>query len=486
MGLRGMVSSWFGMSAAPAGNSKAETGAAFIRNAGGSTSADRNMNNLIFPRSFEQALVDLSTWKNAKALAEAAGYPMRTVMQNLYVKTMLNAHVRACVQRRKELTLLRDFVLCNENGEKDKKWTAYFEQQWFKQTVQNLILDAQAYGYTLISIGEIKENMPGKITSIKRWNISPDRMNVSTFEGTPFGYTWEEQPYKDWHLWVPTMQENGINNCGYGYLYEVAAVEILQRNNVQYNTDFIEMFAQPYRHLKTAALDEEEMAAKEKAMSEMGHNGYLITDLQDELTFLTDGSRGNGYKSYNDFDHRCKSDISKLIGGHANFIDSTTEPLAGGSQNSGGGDMTRETMGQSQVDQAKAAKRLIDGDFVANVVNEELIPKLRNLGVLIPSGLKFKYLNDSEERAITAQEADKNQKWATLSLTMAQGGLKMDPTFFTKVTGVPCTEIDVMPDKNVLKDPKEQAKGKDPLKDENMKREDKPKHTDSIKRIARK
>jgi hypothetical protein len=464
-----------GVPLAPATN--AQNAQAFIRTGGGSDKPSRNLSNVIFPTSFQQARIDLETWRNAKARAELAGWPFRDEMQKMYVKTMLNAHVLAAVTRRKELTMLRDFELRNANGEKDKRWTEYFERAWFKQTTLDLILDAIYYGYTLISIGEIDDNIPSEIVSVKRWNISPERKIVAIFESSPGGYSWEDQPYADWHLWIPTLQRNGINGCGYGLLYEVAALEILQRNNVQYNTDFIEMFAQPYRHLKTMDTDEKEMAEKERHMRDMGHNGYLITGLNDELSFLNDGSRGNGYKAYNDFDHRVKSDISKIIGGHANFIDSTTEPLAGGSQNSGGGDATRDTMGKTQVERAMMNKRMVDGDFATNVVNEQLIPKLRRLGVPIPQGMHIKFLNDSEERAIAAQEADKNQKWATLALTMAQGGLKMDGEFFTKMTGVPCSEIEVMPDKNVLTDPKEQAAGAGPLKNESMKREDKPKRT---------
>ena len=450
---------------------------AFLRNGGGSKNPARNLNNVIFPKSFEMYRSDLQGWKEAKEEAEVAGWPYRVKMQKTYVKTMLNAHVLACVTRRKELTLLRDFHIVGKNGEELKTWTAYFEKAWFKDQVLNYILDALYYGYTLVSIGEIKDNIPDEITTVKRWNISPDRKHVSIFETNPAGYSWEDEEYKDWHIWIPTIQSNGINGCGYGLLYEVTALEILQRNNVQYNTDFIEMFAQPFRHLKTSDTEPEELQAKEKAMKEMGHSAYLVTGVNDELNFISDGSRGNGYKAYNDFDHRIKSDISKIIGGHANFVDSTTEPLAGGSQNSGGGDATRDTMGKTQVERAMLNKRIIDGDFCTNVVNERLIPTLRNLGVSIPEGARIKFLNDSEERIIAADEAKKNQLWATTALTMAQGGLQMDEKFFTKMTGIPATKIEVMPDKNVLKDSQQQAAGKGPLKDENMKRMDKPKKT---------
>lgn len=452
-------------------------GQAFIRNGGGSDNPNRNLSNTIFPQSFVRAKIDLESWANAIIQAEQAAWPYRTELQKMYEKTILNPHVAACIQRRKELTLLRDFQIENANGEVDKHWTEYFKQSWFKDYALNFALDADYHGFTLCSIGGIKDGLPDEIINIKRWNISPERKIVSVFEKTPAGYSWESPEAAPWHVWMPTVQHNGINDCGYGLLYVTAALEILQRNNLAYNSDFIEMFAQPYRWLKTNDLDGDELKEKQRAMNDMGHAAYLITGLNDELEFLNDGSRGNGYKAYNDFDHRCKADISKFIGGHADFIDSTSKNGAGDKQNSGGGDITDDATGNSQVQKAIAAKRMIDGNKATTRVNELWMPKLRGLGIDLPKGLKIHFLNDSEERSVAAQEADKNQKIATLALTMAQGGLKMDGAQFTEMTGIKCTEIEIMPDKNVMKDPKEQAAGKGSLKDQNMKRTDKPKHT---------
>lgn len=458
--------------------SRAGSKGGFIRTGGGSEKLSHNLTNQIFPYSFVRGKKDLESFGQALIQAEQASYPYRTQMQKMYEKTVLNPHVAACIQRRQELTLLRDFEIRNANGEKDKHWTEYFKMAWFKQNGLIHTLNAQYHGFSLVSIGDLRDGVPVNDTliNIKRWNISPDRQQVEMFENSPSGVSWNDAPYDKWHIWIPTLQTNGINNCGYGYLLVVSLLEILQRNNIQYNSDFIEMFAQPYRWLKTNDLEGEEFEAKNKQMNQMGHAGYLITSPQDELEFLTDGSRGNGYKSYNDFDHRVKADISKYIGGHADFIDSATKTTIN-ADNQGGGEATDSATGNSEVQRAIAAKRMIDGDFVTNAVNEKWIPKLQGLGVDIPKGSHICFLNDSEERAISADVAKKNQQWATLALTMAQGGLKMDAGFFKQMTGVECTDMPVMPDKNVMKDPKEQAKGKGSLKDKSKARIDKPKHT---------
>lgn len=447
---------------------------AFIRRGAGSDKESRNLNNVMFPRSYVQAKTDLKSIMDAREEAELASWPYRVALQKIYEKALQNGHVAACIQRRKELTILRDFVIENANGEVDKEWTEYFKKAWFVQNALPLTLDAQYHGFSLVSIGEIKDGVPNLITNVRRWNISPDREHVSIFEYMPAGFSWNDKPWSDWHVWIPTFQPNGINNCGYGLLYVTSILETLLRNNVAYNADFIEMFAQPYRWLKTNDLEGEEFEKKKEMMRNMGSAGFGITGLNDELEFLTDGARGNGYKSYNDFDHRCKQDISKWIGGHADFIDSATKTLTVDSKSS---EATDDATGNSQVQKAIAAKRMIDGDFATNAVNELWIPKLQALGVMIPKGHRIHFLNDSEERAVSAQEAEKNQKWATLALTMAQGGLKMPAEFFKAQTGVDAIDAPIEPDKNVMKDPKEQAAGKGSLKDDSKKRDDKPRKT---------
>jgi hypothetical protein len=468
------IGNFYGFSLTPGGSGNAQ---GFIRTGGGSTNPFHNLNNNIFPSSFQRAKVDLQTWAQALIEAEVAGWPFRVALQKMYEKTILNGHVASCIQRRKELTLLRDYEIVDASGNKDNTWTEYFKMSWFKHHALELTLDAQYHGFSLISIGEIKDGVPNLLTNVKRWNISPERKHVSIFEKSPAGYSWEDEPYDKWHVWVPTIQLNGINNCGYGLLLVASMLEILQRNNVAYNCDFIEMFAQPYRWLKTNDLEGEEYEEKKAALTNMGHMGALITGLSDELEFLNDGSRGNGYKAYNDFDHRAKSDISKWFGGHADFIDSTPKAL-GGSQNSGGGDITDDASGNTPVQKAIAAKRMIDGDFATAAVNEIWIPKLQGLGIAIPKGHKIHFLNDSEERSIAAQEADKNQKWGTLGLTLAQAGYRIEQATLEKLLDLKLEKVAVMPDKNVLKDPKEQVAGDEPLKDEDKKRIDKPKHTE--------
>lgn len=448
-----------------------------ITDAGGSHSSKKNLQNIVFPASMERSRKDLSDWKDAIESAEDAWLPYRVGMQTMYEITVLNEHLAACMERRKDLTLLREFEVQNANGEKDKKWTEYFQKTWFTHNVLNFILDAQAYGYNLISIGDIKDSIPVNPTIIQRRYISPDRHQVSPFEYNPSGIDFRDEPYSKWHIWVSTLPTNGISNCGYGLLYNVAKSEIYLRNNLAFNTSFIQMFAQPYRLLKTSKTEGPERDAAQAALEAMGDAGYIMLDLMDELEFLNDGAGGNGYKSYNDFEHRLEAKISKLWLGHADAIDSVPGKL-GSTQTGNAGGKTNDNDSQSPVNIALRDKQSKDGGFVEPIVNDKIIPKLREIGIGIPDGYKFVFLNNAEKREIQQLEANKNIQYLTGISIAAQAGLEADPAEVTKVTGITFTRSVLPPantDNNVTTTPTEQRKGKAPLKNPNMKREHSPK-----------
>lgn len=449
-----------------------------IMSAGGSKSQHKNLSNKIIPANLERARKDIADWRESIIEAELAWFPYRVKQQKLYEDTVLNEHVGGCMERRKDLTLLRDFQIQNANGEKDKTWTEYFQKTWFKQNFLNYGLDALYYGYNLISIGDIKDSVPVNPSIIRRYNVSPDRQFVSSIQYNPNGWSWNDGPYDDWHIFVKTLSTNGISNCGYGLLYNVAKSEIYLRNNLAFNVDFIEMFAQPYRVLKTSKTEGPERDAAEKALADMGSAGYLLLDIMDELEFMTDGAGGNGYKSYNDIEHRLESKISKYILGHADAIDSVPGKM-GSTQISSSGGVNQDQMANTPVAKALRDKQTKDGNFIEPVINEQLIPKLQRLGIGIPHGHKIKFLNDAEERAIQDDKNNTNQKFATFCMTMAQSGTKVSHDYVSEVTGIPVSALSDMPIEaiggvpNEKKEPSDQIKSKQPLKERSKNRDGK-------------
>jgi len=454
-----------------------QTGNFMVTSAGGSNSANKNINNTIFPNNPNRTAQDMETWRDVLKLAEQAVLPMRHTMQFMFEDTVLNDHVNACMTRRKELTTLRKFVIRSKKTEECyKDVTELFKKSWFTQVVLPAIIDARAYGYNLVSLGDVKDGVFVDPVIIKRTHVSPDRKTVAMFVGSPVGTSWEEGGRAKWHLWIPTPSTNAFSTCGYGYLYPVARLEILGKINWAFNAQYVQMFAQPIRELKTNKTEGFEREEAQKDLEAMGSCAYLITDPMDTFTLHNGSSNGNGYKSYNDLRTAVHGGISKIILGHEDAISSVPGKL-GASQLVNSGSKTNDGDAATPVAKALRDRQTDDGQFVEDLINDKLLGQMREIGFVIPDDAEFLFLNDAEEREVQALVTDKNQKVATLALTMMQGGLKMDESYFTEMTGVPCTTVDIAPPTDVTKDKGEQAKGKDPLKDESKKREDKPKKT---------
>lgn len=164
---------------------------------------ERNLRSFITPVQLQRIRHDIQMWREAVIEAEQAWYPHRVRMQRMFIDTVLNGHVAACIQRRKNLTLLKDFKLCDVEGEENIEATNLLKKDWF-QLYCNYVLDAQFFGYSLISLGDLINDEFPQLTTIRRFNISPDRLNVTSYVYALSGAQFMEEPYHLWNVWCKT------------------------------------------------------------------------------------------------------------------------------------------------------------------------------------------------------------------------------------------------------------------------------------------
>lgn len=398
---------------------------------------ERNLRSFITPVQLQRIRQDVLSWREAVAEAEQAWYPHRVRMQRMYLDTILNGHVTACMQRRKNLTLLKDFKICNVEGEENEEWTKFFKVNWFSLYC-NYVLDAQFFGYSLISLGDLENNGFPKLTTIRRFNISPDRLNVTSYVYSLSGAQFMDDPYRVWNIYVPTPTDVGISLCGYGLLYKVAMYEIICRNTLGFNMDAAEMYGMPLRVGKTMKTNEDERALFEQALANMGSAGYILTDTMDELQLVESSQSGAGFKVYESLEKRCEQKISKILLGHADALDSTSGKLGA-------------TQGEdSPTTQALQEIQSIDARFLENNINTELLPRLRELGISIPDDLCFMVKNDREREAMRKREDESNKLTAEIAQTMKNAGLQMEPAYYEERTGIPAGLIQAPAPTNVL------------------------------------
>lgn len=383
---------------------------------------EKNLTGYIAKVQLQRLRHDVQMWREAITEAENAWYPHRVKMQRMYIDTILSGHTLACISRRKNLTLLKEWEIINESEEPNEEVKKLLNHKWFHYVLE-YALDAQFYGYSLIALGDLVDNKFPNVQPIRRWNVSPDRLNVAQFIYSLSGVNFLDEPYNDWHLWVTTAGQLGVSQVGYGLLYNVALYEIMCRNLIGNNADASEMYGMPIRVGTTTKTEGEERDTFEQALANMGSAGYIVKDQLDTIELVESSIAGQGFKIYGDFEKRLETKISKLILGHADAMDSVPGKL--GNQ----GEL-------SPAQQALDDIMQIDSNFVEEFVNNNLFPKLRNLGFDIPENLSFRYSNNIEKELQRVNEDETNRKTADMVKVLKDSGFTINPEWVKERTGI--------------------------------------------------
>lgn len=388
---------------------------------------EKNLRSYITPVQLQRIRHDVQMWRDGVKEAEQAWYPHRVRMQRMYNDTILNGHVYACLKRRKDLTLLRDWCFKDAEGNENIELKDLLNKKWFALFME-YALEAKFFGYSLVALGDMVNDDFPELSIIRRFNVSPDRLNVTSYVYALSGAQFMEEPYSDWHVWIPTPSDVGISKVGYGVLYYAAMYEIVCRNIIGFNTDAAELYGMPLRVGKTSKTNEDERNEFETALANMGSAGYILTDMLDEVELKESSSSGQGFKVYENLEARCEKKISKIILGHSDALDSVSGKLGNDSK-------------ESPASQALEDTAAVDAAFLEDVINAHLLPKLVNLGFNIPEGFKFYFSNNHELVEQRMFEDTNNKITADLAVAMKNAGFKMDAKYFEERTGIPTTEI---------------------------------------------
>ncbi len=376
---------------------------------------------------------DAQTRKDAITEAEKVYYPFRVKLQRMYLNTAENGFIHACLEKRMDLTLLRKWEFKNKGGEINKEVTAiffneidgkYVKKQWFENFIK-YCLDAKFYGYSLIYLGDI---INGELVNTKlypRANVSPDRFEAVQYVNMVSGVKFLTDPeYRDSYVYVATPNDYGISPCGYGEFFWLSIYEILLRNLMVFNANYTELNIAPFRQVKTNAQDDDRQDLYDAAVN-MASTGVAVTDHTDEIIFHTSSGSGTGYIAFDNFEKRLEDKCSQIILGHADAMKSIAGKLGNDSADS-----------PAQI--AIRDKQTRDGDFIHDIVNNVLIPKLRANGFNIPDGVCGIMQNDNEEM-------DKVNNFADLAVKMQNAGLTMDGKYFTEQTNIPVQQMAKVP-----------------------------------------
>ncbi len=299
---------------------------------------------------------DLKKYKLAVLAAENIQYPQRHQLYQIYNNCMLDAHLSAAIQQRKNLTLSKEFQVLNPDGEINEEKTKLINKKWFRDYL-DLALDSLFWSHSLIQFDSIINDEFKCVELVPRIYVKPEfhivTQNYSDLEGLDY----LEMPYRNWCIGVGKSRDLGL-------LLKASPLVIWKKNAMGAWAEFIEKFGVPARIGKTNVRDAETRANMEDMLKNMGTALWAVLDTDDEIV---PGFETKTQDAYNVFDmmiQRCNSEISKLILGQTMTLDD-------------GSSKSQAEVHERVVEMVDYA----DEQFIKGVNNYQLCPMLTALGL---------------------------------------------------------------------------------------------------------
>ena len=339
---------------------------------------ERILNTIKIPTPLYRVTTDLNKFRSAVDTAENIYTPNRFWLLQLYQQTILDAHVSACIQQRKNLILSSEFNVYNKDESENEEKSKILKSKWFLDFI-GYALDSIYYGHSLIQFDDIinRNGMDEfkEVELVPRQYVRPETHVVTEATSTYEGVDYLELPYVNWCIGVGEKRDLGL-------LLKITPLVIWKKNAIGAWAEYIEKFGSPMRIGKTDSNDLESVNNMQNMLENMGTSSWGLFKT-DDLIELVESSNSDAYNVFDKMIDRCNSEISKLILGQT----MTTDDGASRSQ-------------------AEVHERVLDNvgfsdkQFLYNVNNNQLIPMLNALGF----GFEGLYIDIENETEFSLME----------------------------------------------------------------------------------
>lgn len=288
-----------------------------------------------------------------------------------------DAHIASTVETLESQIVGERYMLAKQNEKgryvKDIEETRKIQGTQFIKLIRG-IAEAKLYGFTGIEILPDIDPRTGKLKHInilERRNILPDQRRIVQRQG---------QWSPGWNFDDPKFSDNYVLiNSGNLGLFSATTPLILAKKFTTANyVNFSHTYGQPIIHGKTEG---ESTADRQRLANEIASaatNKVIVTGLNDEVDIKNFASV-NSEKIFTGLIEHANSEVSNIILG--------SESIAGA---------TQAYVGSTRAHQDIFRDRIaVYREFIENVMNEEIIPRLVTMGYIKP-GLEFKYSNRLE------------------------------------------------------------------------------------------
>jgi hypothetical protein len=297
---------------------------------------------------------DIQKWRNAITSAENVFNPQRYTLYQVYLDIVLDAHLTACIQQRKNLTLSRSYCIKGPDGVKDEDKTELIKTKWFREFL-DLSLDSLFWGHSLIQFDDLQDNQFKDIDLVPRIYVKPEKHIVTENYSSMDGLDYLESPYKEWCIGVGKKRDLGL-------LMKAAPLVLWKKSAIGAWSVYQDAFGMPLAVGKTNTRDEATRINMENALKSLSSGLSMVLDTDDVIEFA-ESTKSDAHQVFDMLIQRCNSEISKLILGQ-----------------------TATTDEKSFVGSAEVQERVLmqyaelDEYFMEGVLNYQLLPLLNGLG----------------------------------------------------------------------------------------------------------
>lgn len=289
-----------------------------------------------------------------------------------------DAHMKSVIRTLESQVLGERYMLARENDKgkyiKDVENTKKIQGTQFIKIIKG-ILEAKLFGYTLIELGDIdkKTGKLAKVELVERRNVLPDqkwvvkRQNQTALKP---GYDLVSNLYKDHYIL--------INNDDLGMFETTTPIILAKKFTFSNYVGFSQTYGQPIIQGKTSDDDQTSRNQLAQSIANSAAQRVLVTGLEEELTIHA-LAMSNSEKIYTSLIDIVNSEVSNLVLG--------SESMAGATQSYVGSTNAHQDIFRDRIE--------VYREFIENIMNEEVIPRLIILG-MIDEGLAFKYSNNIE------------------------------------------------------------------------------------------
>ena len=299
---------------------------------------------------------EIRDWKNAQTTALDPQLPRRKYLVDIYDDLLNDAFIFGRSETRKLRISNKAVAICNEKGEVDIDKTNFLEKLWFNN-FKKYVHESIYFGYSLIYPKELDENgFIQTLSFVYRDHIVPEKKQILLDTFDQEGIDFSQGNYKRWTLWVNHEHSLGLLN-------KAVPLWIFKKHSWQNWDEFEEMFGIPLRTAKIASTDPKVKREVDKWLKELGSAGWGRFPEGVEIDIKESNSR-DSFNVFNEKRKACNEELATLFDGHF--------------------ETAKDTGSRSKAEEIiKATQDLItldDETFVLAVINDQLLPWMRELG----------------------------------------------------------------------------------------------------------